>query len=174
MSGAPKSRGMLQYVFKHFIDSFKVGKRQKVGNLMGKVRHISSRIAINKTLCRRTLTGTVTTSCRPSRSSASGGPRGGTTPEISPRTTPRRGPARSGAASTRSCRQSGSPGCGTGGQEKEEQGNHRKSIKIYCSFSPFRRAEPPTEKEVLQSLAMSQMKKINAAKVGFSWLFPCK
>ena len=37
MSGAPKSRGMFQYVFKHFWDSFKVGKRQKVGNLMGKV-----------------------------------------------------------------------------------------------------------------------------------------
>ena len=47
MSGAPKSRGMLQYVFKHFIDSFKVGKRQKVGNLMGKVRHISSSVAMN-------------------------------------------------------------------------------------------------------------------------------
>ena len=29
----------------------------------------------------------------------------------------------------------------------------------------FRRAEPPTEKEVLQSLALSQMKKINAAKL---------
>ena len=37
MAGPPKSRGMLQYVFKNFIDSFKVGKRQKVGNLMGKV-----------------------------------------------------------------------------------------------------------------------------------------
>ena len=28
-----------------------------------------------------------------------------------------------------------------------------------------RRAEPPTEKEVLQSLALAQMKKINAAKL---------
>ena len=26
MAGAPKSRGMFQYVFKHFWDSFKVGK----------------------------------------------------------------------------------------------------------------------------------------------------
>ena len=40
MSGAPKSRGMLQYVFKHFMDSFKVGKRQKIGNLMGKVKNL--------------------------------------------------------------------------------------------------------------------------------------
>ena len=29
----------------------------------------------------------------------------------------------------------------------------------------IRRAEPPTEKEVLQSLALAQMKKINAAKL---------
>ena len=36
MAGPPKSRGMLQYVFKHFWNSFKVGKRQAVGNLMGK------------------------------------------------------------------------------------------------------------------------------------------
>ena len=50
MSGAPKSRGMLQYGFKHFIDSFKVGKRQKVGNLMGKVRLLSRSIAMNLTL----------------------------------------------------------------------------------------------------------------------------
>ena len=39
MSGAPKSRGMLQYVFKHFMESFKVGRRQQVGNMMGRVRH---------------------------------------------------------------------------------------------------------------------------------------
>ena len=32
-------------------------------------------------------------------------------------------------------------------------------------FSLTRRAEPPTEKEVLQSLALGQMKKINAAKL---------
>mgnify|MGYP001257836468 FL=1 len=37
MSGAPKSRGMLQYVFKHFMESFKVGKRQQLGSIMGKV-----------------------------------------------------------------------------------------------------------------------------------------
>ena len=37
MAGPPKSRGMLQYVFKHFWNSFKVGKRQTIGNLMGKV-----------------------------------------------------------------------------------------------------------------------------------------
>ena len=42
MSGAPKSRGMIQYVFKHFMESFKVGKRQQVGNMMGKVRHFLS------------------------------------------------------------------------------------------------------------------------------------
>ena len=40
MSGAPKSRGMLQYVFKHFMESFKVGKRQQLGNMMGRVRYI--------------------------------------------------------------------------------------------------------------------------------------
>ena len=56
------------------------------------------------------------------------------------------------------------------GKKKEGQENRRKPVKKYCTFSPFRRAEPPTEKEVLQSLAMSQMKKINAAKVGFSLL----
>eukprot|EP00088_Acartia_fossae_P003616 TRINITY_DN11533_c0_g1_i2.p1 TRINITY_DN11533_c0_g1~~TRINITY_DN11533_c0_g1_i2.p1 ORF type:complete len:184 (+),score=37.50 TRINITY_DN11533_c0_g1_i2:45-596(+) len=36
MSGAPKSRGMFQYVFKNFWNSLKVGKRQKVGNLVGR------------------------------------------------------------------------------------------------------------------------------------------
>ena len=36
-----RNRFMLQYVFKHFMDSFKVGKRQKIGNLMGKVKKIS-------------------------------------------------------------------------------------------------------------------------------------
>ena len=32
-------------------------------------------------------------------------------------------------------------------------------------LTKIRRAEPPTEKEVLQSLALAQMKKINAAKL---------
>ena len=32
-------------------------------------------------------------------------------------------------------------------------------------YNLTRRAEPPTEKEVLQSLALAQMKKINAAKL---------
>jgi len=36
MAGPPKTRGMFQYVFKHFKESFKVGKRQKVGTVMGK------------------------------------------------------------------------------------------------------------------------------------------
>ena len=36
MSGPTKSRGMIQYVFKHFWNSFKVGKRQTIGQLMGR------------------------------------------------------------------------------------------------------------------------------------------
>ena len=36
MSGPAKSRGMIQYVFKNFWNSFKVGKRQTIGQLMGK------------------------------------------------------------------------------------------------------------------------------------------
>ena len=35
MSGPPKTRGMLKYVWNNFMKSFKVGQRQKVGDVMG-------------------------------------------------------------------------------------------------------------------------------------------
>ena len=61
---------------------------------------------------------------------------------------------------------SGSHGSGIG--EVSDQWFHVLSVIVTSqpkSYLISRRAEPPTEKEVLQSLALAQMKKINAAKL---------
>ena len=39
------------------------------------------------------------------------------------------------------------------------------ALSAQVTLNLYRRADPPTEKEVLQSLALGQMKKINAAKL---------
>lgn len=124
MSGAPKSRGMLQYVFKHFMESFKVGKRQQLGSIMGKDPYGNSyyELPAQPQLGKR----------RPTRWY--------NTKDVS------KGDAESGPSET------------WGGFDQELPAE-------WESWLRHRRAEPPTEKEVLQSLALSQMKKINAAKL---------
>ena len=115
MSGAPKSRGMFQYVFKHFWDSFKVGKRQKVGNLMGKVIQWMKCVGCWE-LCVsvRIRMVTVTMSCQPSLSSVRGDPRDGTTQQTSPSKMRRLDQPRHGEASMLSFQPSGSHGSDTG------------------------------------------------------------
>lgn len=124
MSGPTKSRGMIQYVFKHFWNSFKVGKRQTIGQLMGKDPYGNSyyELPAQPQLGKR----------RPSR-----------------------------WYNTADVDKSDAE---TGPSEKWA-GFDAELPAEWESWLRHRRAEPPTEKEVLQSLALSQMKKINAAKL---------
>ena len=124
MAGPPKTRGVLQYVFKHFMESFKVGKRQKIGNLIGKDPYGNSyyELPAEPQLGKR----------RPTRWYNTG--------DI-----------------TKDDAETG-PSEKWGGFDAELPAE-------WESWLRHRRAEPPTEREVLQSLALSQMKKINAAKL---------
>jgi len=122
MANAPKSRGMVQYVFKQFWNSFKVGKRQKVGNVMGRdpYGNIYYELPAQPELGKR----------RPTRWY-------NITTDV----------------------------------EKEQgvkdvwAGFDNDLPSEWESWLRFRRTDPPTEEEVLKSLALGEMKKMNAAKL---------
>ncbi|XP_023341361.1 NADH dehydrogenase [ubiquinone] 1 alpha subcomplex assembly factor 2 [Eurytemora carolleeae] len=117
----PKSRGMFQYVFKHLMDSFKVGKREKVGTIIGRdpYGNIYYELPAQPQLGKR----------RPTR-----------------------------------------------WYSAAEATNDAKNKEVWTGFDSdlpseweswlrFRRNEAPTEEEVMQSLALAELKKLNAAKL---------
>ena len=122
MSGPPKTRGMIQYVFKNFMESLKVGKRVQVGTVIGQ------------------------------------DPYGNTYYEI---------PAQPQLGKRRPTRW-----YNTVDTNKKDiidrdrvAGFDAELPSEWESWLRHRRAEPPTEQEVMQSLAIAEMKKINAAKL---------
>jgi len=118
---APKSRGMFQYVFKHFLDSFKTLKRKQVGDMKGTdpYGNIYYEIPAQPQLGKR----------RPTRWYT-----------ISEKDTPGRG-------------------------LEQSKGFDTDLPAEWESWLRFRRDVPPTEEEVMKSLAIAEMKKINAAKL---------
>ena len=122
MSGPPKTRGMLKYVWNNFIKSFKVGQRQKVGDVMGQ------------------------------------DPYGNTYYEL---------PAQPQLGKRRPTRW-----YNTMDTNKKDivardtwAGFDAELPSEWESWLRHRRANPPSEKEVMQSLALAEMKKMNAAKL---------
>eukprot|EP00088_Acartia_fossae_P043939 TRINITY_DN4651_c0_g1_i1.p1 TRINITY_DN4651_c0_g1~~TRINITY_DN4651_c0_g1_i1.p1 ORF type:complete len:185 (+),score=46.09 TRINITY_DN4651_c0_g1_i1:45-599(+) len=120
---APKSRGMIRYVVKSFLDSFKIAKREKVGEIIGRdpYGNIYYELPAQPQLGKR----------RPTR-------------------------------------------WYTAADKKNERDALNKEVwagfdsdlpSEWESWLRFRRTEPPSDDEVMQSLAIAEMKKINAAKL---------
>ena len=122
MSGPPKTRGMLKYVWDNFRKSLKVGQREKVGTVMGQ------------------------------------DPYGNTYYEL---------PAQPQLGKRRPTRWYNTVET----NQKEIVGREvvagfdAELPSEWESWLRHRRADAPTEKEVMQSLAMAELKKMNAAKL---------
>lgn len=120
---APKSRGMFQYVWKHFWNSIKIGSgREKVGNIVGR------------------------------------DPYGNMYYEL---------PAQPQLGKRRPTRWYDTAQTGKGDMlHKDAWGGFDSDLPAeWESWLRFRRTQPPSEDEVLNSLAIAELKKVNAAKL---------
>jgi len=130
MAGPPKSRGMIQYVFKHFWNSLKVAKRPNQGTLVGSDPYGNQYFEL------------------PAQ------------PQLG-----KRKPSRWYTA------QKSTGSLWNAGRRSNETafdmaaGFDKEIPAEWESWLRHRRAEAPAEEEVLQSMALAQMKKINAAKL---------